>query len=366
MNPTSRRSRTGAARMRRLLILGLVVAGGWLAASSRSIGKDRLAARLLALGKNEPIRRHGLEQVRLPDGVQLSYLYVGRADTAAPVVPDPEGADRARTPGESSSDATGPRPTLVLVHGTPASLFDWTSVIFGSQQEPGLIERFEVFAPDLPGHGLTPPAGAAISFQSSADHLSAFLEALDLTQVVLVGHSYGGEFAWRAALDHPARVQGLVLIDSAGYARAEGEWLPEEVAMREMELAHWGWLIHSRKRLAPALELHYERGLPADRLEEMYLLCSNADNWRAMVDLCRDENGTRAEQLTELSCPTLLLWGAEDVAYPLETFAQRFARDITGSQLVVLEGLGHYPHGERPGRVSEEISRFALETAPAR
>ncbi len=335
--------------MRRLVILPLVLAAALLglAGGCRSLSKEELEERLLALPKNAPLRARGLERIALPSGLTLPYWHL---------------------PARGADADEPTRPTLVLVHGTPASLCDWVEVLYaGSEDESGngpgarasLAERFEVFAPDLPGHGLAPGGGDDLTFQTVADHLTAFLSALDLRDVVLVGHSYGGEFAWRAALDAPERVIGLVLVDSSGYPRPDDGWMPEEEAMRERSLAKYGWLLNSRERIRSALAVQYERGLPDDRVEEMFLLCENAANWRSMVALCRDENGTRASALPELEAPTLLIWGGADRAYPPGRTAERFARDLSRAELVVLEGLGHYPHAEDPKRVAGEIARFA-------
>ncbi len=79
-----------------------------------------------------------------------------------------------------------------------------------------------------------------------------------------------------------------------------------------------------------------------------------------MRDLCQDENGERAGELAQLDVPTLLVWGANDKAYPVERFARRFEAAIPGAELVVLDGLGHYPPQDAPGRFAALLTeRFA-------
>ena len=95
--------------------------------------------------------------------------------------------------------------------------------------------------------------------------------------------------------------------------------------------------------------------------QEVFLVCENADNWRAMIDLARDENGDRSDDLRALSVPTLVLWGADDVAYPLDRFGRRFAADIADARLEILDGIGHYPQEEDPAAVVERIRAFAAE-----
>ena len=90
-------------------------------------------------------------------------------------------------------------------------------------------------------------------------------------------------------------------------------------------------------------------------------MCSNRDNWHAMIDLARDENGTRSPELATLEQPTLLLWGAQDVAYRPERFGELFRDAIPDARLVLLEGTGHYPHEEQPAVVARAIAAFARE-----
>ena len=66
-------------------------------------------------------------------------------------------------------------------------------------------------------------------------------------------------------------------------------------------------------------------------------------------------------ELPALLTPVLLLWGADDLAYPPATTAQRFASDLPDARLVVLPATGHYPQEERPERVVEELRRFFAE-----
>ncbi len=179
----------------------------------------------------------------------------------------------------------------------------------------------------------------------------------------LVGQSYGGEFAWRAAIDRPERVARVVLMNSSGAPRRADEWLPEEVKLREWRIARFGWLVNSRSRLLSALQPHFQTPVPAERLEEYFLVCENADNWSACVDLARDENGGRVEDLRQLRAPVLLLWGARDIAYPPQRFAAEFEKRLPDVRLVLVPSAGHYPHEEAPADVVRELRAFVAETA---
>ena len=304
--------------------------------------KAELAQKLADLEKNAPLGELALESKSarvdlLGQQVEVEYRWIK--------LPARDGA-------------TGP--PLVFVHGTPSTLYNWSEFLFRADPEPTLEGEFDIYLLEVLGHGLSPSKAPPYSFQKCADHVRGFLEALDLSGVTLVGHSYGGEFAWRTALDVPERVAKLVLLDSSGYQRPDGAWLSEEHKLREWPGARFGYLLNSRARLKPALQLHFKEPISDDQLEEMYLCCENADNWRAMTELCRDENGTRESEIARIAQPTLLVWGSKDIAYPVDRVARRFEREIRGSRLTVIEGAGHYPHEEQIGAVRRALREFHL------
>lgn len=320
-----------------LLLVVLLAASAFVAGGCASMDHEEIGERLLAIEKNAPLR--GQVQQRetqvLIEGrpVQATYRWTRFGD--------PKG------------------PTVVLVHGTPSSMVTWTEVVHGPG---GLARTCDVWTPEIAGHGTCPTRLDHCGFQACADWLSGFLDMHDLRDVVLVGQSYGGEFAWRCALDRPGRVAKLVLMSSAGLPRRDDEWLPEEVKMREWGwLARIGWMLNSPERVGPALQLHFQSPQPGWRVDEVYLACANRTNWNAMIDLARDENGGRAAELAQLRQPTLLLWGDKDVAYRPERFAEGFRAAIPGSRLVLVPGAGHYAQEERPQAVAEALRAFAFE-----
>lgn len=328
--------------MRRVIVIALsiLVCATLLVPGCASMNKDKIRERLLALDKNEPVRKLGLSQrnarVRLGDetvDAEFTYYHAG-------------------------SSGTG-RPTVLLIHGTPSSLFTWTDVVFGGAGFAGLARDCDVWVLEMIGHGTTRTTAPPYSFQRAADWISAFVDAFDLHDVTIAGNSYGGEFAWRAALDRPDRIAKVVLMSSSGFARRDGEWLPEEVKMREMSLAKIGYWFNSHDRIRGALQPHFQTAVPPEHVEEIYLVCSNKDNWASMIDLARDENGLRSSELAQMKQRALLLWGEKDVAYPIERFARLFESTIPAAKLVIVPKSGHYPQEEAPAFVAEQILSFA-------
>ncbi|MCE9635148.1 MAG: alpha/beta hydrolase [Planctomycetes bacterium] len=309
--------------------------------SCSSLSKTEVETRLLALPKNERVRDVGIER-------RSMTIRIDGADVAAEVTV-------FRAPSQSP-DAARRRPVL-LVHGTPGSLFTWTDVVFGKTGAGGVAERglaadFDVYAIDVVGHGTTRTEAPPVTFQKCADWVAGAIRGLGIGPVHLVGNSYGGEFCWRAAVDHPELVQSLTLLDSSGWKRPDDGWLPEEVAMREMSLAPIGYLFSSAEKVRGALQPHFPYPVTDDQVAECDALCRNGDGWKAMVSLARDENGTREHEIAAITRPTLLLWGADDIAFPVERDAKRFAASIVGSVLHVLPKCGHYPQETLPGDVA--------------
>ena len=329
------------ARARKIVggVVGLLALAVGLTACA-GLSKEEVGARLLALPKNAELQKLGVQ-------VRAGKAKVGGRELEAEFrylhIPARPGAGGA---------------PIVFLHGTPSTMTNWAALLFAPGAEPALAGDCDVYLLEVAGHGQCRTQLDAYTFQSCADWATSFLAALDLRGVTLVGQSYGGEFAWRAALDAPERVAKLVLIDSSGYARADGEWLPEEHKLREWPGAQWGYVLNDRERIRPALQLHFGVPILEDQLDEMFLCCDNSDNWRAMTELCRDENGTREAEIAKITQPTLLVWGERDIAYTPEKVGARFARDIAGSRLAVIPQAGHNPHEERVDDVRRELRAF--------
>jgi pimeloyl-ACP methyl ester carboxylesterase len=334
--------------MRRIWITGIALAALVLAVAlvpgCCSMKKSKVGEQLLALPKNAPMQIAGLNSKSVEvivDGervhAEYSWIHAGSAG-----------------PG---------RPTIVLVHGTPSSFATWSEIIYGKSLDgatfTGLAQDADVYALQVVGAGSTRTELDHYSFQACADWIGGFLDALDLSDVTLVGNSYGGEMVWRCALDEKDRVARVVLMSSSGFPRNDDEWLPEEIKMREMSLAKIGWLVSTREKVREALQPHFQSPVADQRVEEIHLVCSNSDNWCCMIDLARDENGKRSAELAGLTQPALLLWGEKDVAYPIERFARLFERTIPRATLVVVPGAGHYPQEEQPAFVAARIRAFA-------
>ena len=328
-----------SGRWAKISVALFALLGGSLVAC-RSMSKATLEEHLLTLPKNEAAAAHGLQRMTMTanvTGTEQPWELVYQHRPAIDPVPG--------------------RDPLVLIHGTPGTLFTWAPLMFPEDDSQPLHADRDVYAIEIVGHGIAPGDAATYTFDRCARYLVAALQALEIDRAHVVGNSYGGEFVWRAAVLAPERFATLVLMHPSGYERKDDEWLPEEKAMRDHPLAKIGWRLNSLKRVKKALDPHFAK-TPPDRAEEMYLLLENAHNWKAMVDLARDENGAWADRLTEIQSPVLLLWGEREFAYPIETFGRRFARDLPNATLQEMADAGHYPQEEHPVRLRASLASW--------
>jgi pimeloyl-ACP methyl ester carboxylesterase len=238
----------------------------------------------------------------------------------------------------------GAGPALVLLHGSNSSLHTWEGWV--SALSPG----HRVVTLDLPGHGLTGPhPEGRYTAAGMAEFVDHFVAALKLDRFSIGGNSMGGDVAWHYALEHPERVERLVLVDPYVFPQAPAGVLRLFALPFIGRLSSW---ITPRFLVARALRDVY--GDPArvsdaviDRHYALLLREGNRDASRRRFSEPRDDGLTA--RLHELRMPALILWGSLDRwISPLN--GERLVREIPGARLVTLEGLGHVPMEEDPAR----------------
>ena len=124
---------------------------------------------------------------------------------------------------------------IVLLHGVASNSRIWITTA------PLLAETFRVYALDQRGHGESAKPDGGYDFDSIVADLEAFIEALELEQPVVVGHSWGGNVALQYAATHQEQTAGLIMVDG-GYievsARPGMTWERAEKEMAPPELTH--------------------------------------------------------------------------------------------------------------------------------
>ncbi|MFZ0835350.1 MAG: alpha/beta fold hydrolase [Mycobacterium sp.] len=261
----------------------------------------------------------------------------------------------------------GQGPALLLIHGMAGSSYTWRAVI------PQLSKRYRVIAPDLIGHGQSAKPRGDYSLGAFAVWLRDLLDELGVSRVTLAGQSLGGGVAMQFVHQHPDYCERLVLIGSGGLGLEVG-WMLRLLSAPGAELLLpviapsavvafgdrvWSWL-------APL-------GLPSARAAETWSAYSSLSNRPARAAFLRtlrsvvDHRGQAVTAFNRLhfslGLPTLLIWGDDDRIIPVAH--AHAARDaLPGSRLVVLPGVGHYPHVEAADAVINTVDDFIATTTP--
>jgi pimeloyl-ACP methyl ester carboxylesterase len=247
---------------------------------------------------------------------------------------------------------------IVLLHGTSASLHTWDGWV------RSLKDRRRVIRVDMPGFGLTGPAPSGdYTIDSYVRFTEEVLDHFGVEHCVLVGNSFGGWVAWETALARPARVEALILVDSAGYAiRSQSVPIAFRVAKipilnRLMEITLPRRLVESSVRNVYG---NPDRITP-ELLDRYYEITLREGNRAALVQrFVQAPLGIDESRIRELEVPTLIIWGARDKLIPSE-YGDAFATDIPGSRLVIFDDLGHVPQEEDPARTVAAAETFLAE-----
>jgi pimeloyl-ACP methyl ester carboxylesterase len=215
-----------------------------------------------------------------------------------------------------------------------------------------LAETFRVIAPSHPGFG---HSSLPDTFDS-ADDLAYFyldlLDELDLSEVVLMGCSFGGWIAAEMAVKCCHRLAKLILVDAVGIKVGDRETrdILDIFAVSPDELARR--LFHD-----PALA---RRDLSALSDDQLRVIARNRESLALFGWDPYMHNPKLRHRLHRITAPTLLIWGESDgVVSPAYGVAYRDA--IPGARLAIVPRAGHAPHIEQPDAVVEQVRRFIDE-----
>lgn len=257
---------------------------------------------------------------------------------------------------------------IVLLHGAMSSLHTWEPWV-------GILGAdYRVITLDLPGHGLT---GAVPDGDYSADAFTQAIDAtvvhLQLEQFVLGGNSMGGGATWRYTLRYPDKVSHMLLVASVGASRQPR---PSSNAQQNSPFAplQWAWFrsvaehINPRVLVARGLRSAYNNApVVDDVLINRYtdLILRQGTRKAILQRAQRPRSQASTADLSMLSQPTLILWGAHDALIPVSV-GEQLRDTLADARLVVYEDLGHVPMEEAPQRTAMDVLQFLSEaTTPS-
>jgi pimeloyl-ACP methyl ester carboxylesterase len=231
-------------------------------------------------------------------------------------------------------------------------------------------EGRRVVALDLPGFGFSEMPREEISISGYGRVVNALCDELDLGEVVIVGNSMGGFIAAETAIQFPARVARIVLVSAAGVTTSDLRSRPilagaRVVAAVATRTATMSERVVRRRHIRHLVYHSFIRHPTRIRNELLYEITRGSgrpgflDALRAIMDY------DFRDRLTEIGCPTLIVWGTEDMLVP-SSDADEFERLIPHSRKVIFRDTGHMAMLERPQTFNDCMMEFlAEETSPA-
>jgi pimeloyl-ACP methyl ester carboxylesterase len=253
---------------------------------------------------------------------------------------------------------TGDLPVLFL-HGLGGNWTAWLENLHPVAREQRVI------AVDLPGFGRSRPSSDGISIPGYARTIQRFCDEVGLDRFIVVGSSLGGWVAAELALRMPERVHAMVLVDAAGMVPTRLERFKAVSMMRGAALGaphapRFRRTIAARPRLRD-MALKYTVAEPARLAADLvYMALPEAPDpgfVPAFTAARRSWSDAWCDRLTELDCPTLIVWGERDTLQPVR-HGREWARRLRGSRLRVIKGAGHLPMLERPEEFNAELLGF--------
>jgi pimeloyl-ACP methyl ester carboxylesterase len=235
--------------------------------------------------------------------------------------------------------------TLLLLHGANGNM-SWMPIF------ETLAEQYHVILPDHPGFGDT----EAPNWMDNISDVSYFyldvIDAMELDQFHLAGHSMGGWIAAEIAVRDAHRIKSLTLVSAAGI-RVNGTpmgdlfaWSPEETARQ----------VFAQQSFIDEM-LAQEPGE-----EQIEIMLKNRQMAARLCWSPRFHNPDLKKWLHRLTLPTLILWGDSDGIFP-EPYAHAYHALIPGSELEVYENCGHVPMAEARDAFLARLAAFTQGVA---
>ncbi|MBC8269508.1 MAG: alpha/beta hydrolase [Rhodospirillaceae bacterium] len=225
--------------------------------------------------------------------------------------------------------------TLVFVHGHLGGGSQWAdqSAVFG--------DRFQVFAPDLPGFGERRHLDAPERIKDFALFVLDELSSLGVDRFHLVGHSMGGMIVQEMTTLAPKRVDRLVLYGTGPVGPLPGRFEPISESKRR---AAEDGVEATGRRISATWFMEGEKA-------ERYHVCANLAvgvTLQAMLaGLSAMDTWSGKAELPHIKSPTLVLWGDGDRTYPWSQPEQLW-KEIPNTNLAVVPGCAHAVHLEKP------------------
>ena len=244
---------------------------------------------------------------------------------------------------------------LVLIHGTGASLHTWEEWV------KALKENHRIITFDLPAYGLTGPNPTGDYSQNYyVGFVDKLLTRLSVNKCILGGNSLGGGITWAYSLEHPERVQKMILVDAGGYPMTSKS-VPIAFQLARIPILNSIFqYVTPRSVIEKSIRnvyVHDER-ITDKLINRYYDLALREGNRKAFIDRMKISIvSDKYLTIKTLILPTLIIWGQQDGLIPI-TVGEQFHHDLPNDTMIVFKDLGHTPMEEDPSNTVKAVKYF--------
>lgn len=247
--------------------------------------------------------------------------------------------------------AADARPVL-LVHGYPESSYMWRHALAALA-----AAGWRALAPDLPGYGDSEPDPPG-TWEHHIEALDRFVGELGLGPVALVTHDWGVPIGLRWACDRPGVASALVISDGGFFS--DRRWHDLANVMRTPEEGEKLIRAYTHDGFQAAMRA-VSSGMDDATIEEYWKAFADDGRRLAHLELYRSGDFDKLipyeGRLAALELPTLIVWGEQD-RFAGVKMAHRFQQERPGSELVVLDGAGHFVWDDEPELTASALVDF--------
>jgi non-heme chloroperoxidase len=261
----------------------------------------------------------------------------------------------------------GTGPVVTFSHGWPLNSDMWDGqMLFLAQQ------GFRVVAHDRRGHGRSSQASSGNDMNGYADDLAAVIEALDLTDVTLVGHSTGGgEVARYVARHGTKRVARVVLIAAIPPIMLKSATNPEGLPMELFDSIRNGLMKDRSQYYKDAAVPFYGANRSGAKvsqgvLDQFWLWSMQAGLKHAYDSVKAFSETDQTEDLKKFDVPTLVIHGEDDQIVPVKDSAKKAVKLIKDVREIYYPGAPHGITATHQDQINAELLRFLKEASVAR
>jgi pimeloyl-ACP methyl ester carboxylesterase len=233
-------------------------------------------------------------------------------------------------------------PPVLLLHGLGGSADRWKQVI------PYLSTKYRLIIPDVIGFGYSEKPHVEYTIDFFINFIKKFLNLLNISDVNIIGSSFGGLLSLEYAIKYEAEIKKLVLVSPAGMMRYVSTTLKHYISAA---------LYPTFENVLRAYqEMMYDSKMVSEESIEDFINRMNLPNskYAFMSTLMAFNDQPQLTDRLKINIPTLIIWGRNDTLIPVR-YAKKFK--IPNSKIVILDHCGHYPYIEK----IEEFVRIILK-----